>query len=237
MIPRKRPTSNSSKKLATQALTQQLQQDEITRSAVLTSYKMRGRPGQSWRGAVVVTRSDPMVTYTYYLPDQKPAMLNSNVATCQHTYQCHADFDVRVEQGAAGQPFHFSIIKVRISLGLSCNIIEAKDPYDFIRLHEEQRRKIYEYFYNLGPQLANRIGEAVVGKEFTARESDFETVKARALGEAGALIQNLYLARLNSVARAADNYFENLTEHDLNDSIVNQAYQAAIDKFGKDFPN
>ncbi len=54
---------------------------------------------------------------------------------------------------------------------MSCNIIEAEDPYDFIKLHEEERRKIYEYFYRFGPQVANSIGESMIGKGFTSRES------------------------------------------------------------------
>ncbi len=42
------------------------------------------------------------------------------------------------------------------------------------------------------------------------------------LCEAEVLIQSLYVTRLDSVAREADNYFENLTGHDSNDTNINQ---------------
>lgn len=223
--------------LAMQALTQKLQQDEATRSASLTLQNEQAlRPNLA--DAVTVSSTDPKVTYTYYTPDQKPAELVSNyVAVCQPTYQCHADFDVHVEEGAVGEPVRFSITKVRISLGMSCNIVEAQNPYDSIRLHEEQCLKIFEYFYRLGPQLANRIGESVIGKTFSARESDFENVKARALEEAKVQIQSQYLTRLNTVATEADSYFQDLTQNGLNDNNIGQAYQETIDKFSKDFAN
>jgi hypothetical protein len=222
--------------LAMQALTQKLQQDEATRSASLTLQNRQAlRPNLA--GAVTVSSADPVVTYNHFTPDHKPAWLGSDVASCRHNYQCHAAFDVHVEEGAVGELVRFSITKVRISLGMSCNIIEVLDPYDFIRLHEEQRRKIFEYFYRLGPQLANHIGESLIGREYSARESDFETVKARAFREDEAEIQIQYLTRLNAAARGADLYFEDLTQHDLNDANIGQAYQEAVDKFSKDFLN
>jgi hypothetical protein len=234
--PRKASDFEHEQKLAMLALTQKLQSDDKVREAALTlQNEMTQRP--SLAGAVVVNSSDPAVSYTYYAPDQKPAMLNSNVASCQHSYQCHADFDVHVEQSAIGQPVHFYIYRVRIMLGMSCQITLPESPYEFITLHEEGRRKVYEYFYRLGPQVANRIGESVIGEEFTSRESDFDSAKARALGEAAAQVESQYLARLNSVAKEANLYYEQLTDYGGNNFDRNQAYQEAVEKFGKDFQN
>jgi hypothetical protein len=234
--PRKASDFEHEQKLAMLALTQKMQQDEKVREAALTLLnEMPQRPNLA--GAVVVNSSDPTVIYTYYAPDQKPALLSSNVSTCQHSYQCHADFDVHVEQSAVGEPVHFYIYKVRISLGMSCHITLPEAPYDFITLHEEGRRKVYEYFYRFGPQVANRVGESVIGEEFTSPESVFEYAKVRALGEAEALVESQYIAGLDSVAKEADLYYEELTDRDGNNFDRNQAYQEAVEKFGKDFPN
>ncbi len=109
--PRKASDYEHEQKLATQALTQKLQSDEKARSAALTlENEASQRPNLA--GAVVVNSSEPTVTYTYYTPNQKPAALNSDVATCHHSYQCQADFDVHAEQSAVGGPLHFSIDKV-----------------------------------------------------------------------------------------------------------------------------
>lgn len=234
--PRKAADYEREQKLAMESLTQKLQQDEKARAATMTLLNEMTRP-PNLAGAVVVNSTDPAITYTYYTPDQKPTELGTRVAACQHSYSCRADFEVRVEPGAAGEPVHFYLDKVRISLGMSCRIILAKDPYDFIRLHEEGRRKIYEYFYRRGPQLANRIGGSLIGKGFTAREADFETAKADARREAEALVMSEYLARLNAIAREADLDYEALTDHGANNLDRNQAYQAAVDKFSKYLSN
>ena len=131
--------------LATYALAQKLRQDE--KASMAASTELSERPNLN--GKVSVNSSDPIATYTYYVPGEKPDFLVSDIATCQPDYRCHADFDVHSEPGAAGQPAHFYIDAVRISLGLNCQITEPKSPFDYIRLHEERRRKIFEYFYQL----------------------------------------------------------------------------------------
>jgi hypothetical protein len=234
--PQKSADYEHEQQLAMATLTQRLQQDEKARAATLALFNETTRP-PNLAGAVSVSSSDPSVTYTYYAPSQKPALLISNVATCQHSYQCQVDFDVRSEQAAVGEPVHFYITKARFSLDMSCNIIQPESPYQFITLHEEGRRQVYEYFYRLGPQLAKRLGESVIGEEFTSREAGFENEKARALGETAARLRIQYLARLGSVAREADLYFEKLTDYGRNNLNQNQAAQEAAEMFGKDFPN
>ncbi len=222
--------------LAQQSLTQKLQQDDKARSATLILQNEQAlRPNLA--GAVTVSSADPVVTYTYYTPDQKPALLGSSVAGLEHRFQCRADFDVQVEEGAAGEPVHFSITKVRISLGLTCHIMEPVDPYDIVRQHEECRRKIYEYFYRLSPQVADSIGESMIGKEFTSRDVDFDTAKKQALREAELLVIGQYVVRVESVVHKADLEYDRLTDHGLNNVDRNQASQEACDKFGKDVLN
>jgi hypothetical protein len=226
-------------KLALVALAQKLQQDEKAR-AMFSPDDTPSRPNLA--GAVVVNSSKPKATYTYYTPDQRPAELDkpgiqNAVSLCEHKYACHANFDVRVMQSAAGQPVHFSIDKATISLGLTCYFTLPQTPYDLVRIQEEGHRKIYEYFYQLGPKVAQPIGETMIGKEFTASEADFETAKAGAIREAGEQVETEYISRVNAVAKQAGHYYDDLTGHGLNNMDRDQAAQAAIDKFTKDLQN
>jgi hypothetical protein len=126
---------------------------------------------------------------------------------------------------------------VRISLGLSCHIIEPETPFDYIKIHEEGRRKIYEYFYRFGPQVANSIGESMIGREFSPPETDFETAKAHALRNAEAMVEGQYFTRFEVVASQAGQYFEKLTDYDENNVDTGQAVQLTIAKFSNSFSN
>jgi hypothetical protein len=234
--PRKAADYEQEQKLALMALTQKLQHDEKVQTAALILLDdTPQRPKLA--GAVVVNSSDPIVAYTYYTPDQKPALLMGGVANCVHSYQCHADIDVRVGQSVVGQPLYFYIYKVNISLGLCCHITLPESPYDSVKIQQEGHRKVFEYFYRLGPQMANRIGESMIGKEFTSGESGFERAKATALRDAEAQVEIQYVTRLDTVARKANRFYDDLTDRGLNNIDRDQAYQEAVDKFGKDLQN
>jgi len=213
--------------LATFALSQKMRQDEEARTAMLNDMSQRPNPV----GTVSVSSSGPTVTYTYYTPDEKADLVGSSISVCNHDYQCRADFDFHSEQTVAGQPIHFYVDAVRISLGLSCNLILPKTPYDEVRIHAEGHRKIFEYFYQFGPRVADSIGKSMIGEEFTPPETDFEAAKKSALFQAQAVAQSQYITRLDSVAREAEHYFQKLTDYNENNYDSNLAVQQAIAKY------
>ncbi|HLX96767.1 MAG TPA: hypothetical protein VKU37_13570 [Verrucomicrobiae bacterium] len=225
--PRKASDYEHEQKLAAFALAQKLRQDEKARTAA--SMEESERPNLS--GTVSVNSSDPTVTYTYYAPGEKPDSLGSNIATCQHACQCRADFDAHLEPRTVGQPARFYIDAVRITLGLNCQIIEPKSPFDYIRLHEERRRKIFEYFYQFGPQVAKSIGDSMIGQEFTSSDTDMEAAKAGAMAQAQAVVEGQYLVHLDSVAVEADQYYEKLSDYSQNNLDSDQIVQQAIAKY------
>jgi hypothetical protein len=223
-------------KLAQQALTQKLQQDDVAGSASLTLQNEQIRP-PNVVGAVSVDSLEPTITYTYYAPDQKPPQLGSGVADVDNHYRCLAKFGVQVTPGAAGELVHFHIDRVAVSLDMTCRYIEPVNPYDVIRQYGDGRRKIYEYFYRLGPQVAQAIGVSLIGREFTAPEAAYENEKKRALAETEMEIVTEYMLRITAATRKAEMEYSRLTDRGGNNVDRNQAAQAACDKFGKDFLN
>jgi hypothetical protein len=222
--------------LAQQALTQKLQQDDVARSAALTLQNEQTRP-PNLAGAVSVDSLEPTITYTYYTPDQKPPQLGLGVADVENHYRCLAKFGVQVAPGAAGEPVHFHIERVAISLDMTCRYIEPVNPYDIVRQYDDGRRKIYEYFYRLGPQVAQAIGVSLIGREFTAREATYESEKKRALAETEMEIVTEYILRISATTRNAEQEYSQLTAHGANNVDRNQAAQEACDKFARDFLN
>jgi len=223
-------------KLAQQALTQKLQQDDVARSAALTLQNEQTRP-PNLAVAVTVDSLEPTITHAYYTPDQKPSQLGPGIADVENHYRCLAKFGVQVTPGAAGEPVHFHIDRVAVSLDMVCRYLEPLNPYDSVRQHEDGRRKIYEYFYRLGPQVAQAIGVSLLGREFTAREATYEADKKRALAETEMEIVTEYMLRISAATRKAEQEYTRLTDHGANSVDRNQAAQAACDKFAKDFLN
>jgi hypothetical protein len=234
--PGKAAAFEKQEKFAQQALTQKLQQDDVARSASLTLQNEQTRP-PNLTGAVSVTSLEPTITYTYYTPDQKPPELGLGISDVENHYRCLAKFGVQVAQVAAGEPVHFQIDRVAVSLDMTCRYIEPVNPYDFVRQHEDGRRKIYEYFYRLGPQVAQAIGISLLGREFTASEAAYESEKKRALVEAEMEIITDYMLRISDATRKAEQEYTQLTDHGRNNVDRNQAAQAACDKFAKGFLN
>lgn len=213
--------------LATFAMAQRLRKDEKIRAAMLS--ELPERPDLA--RAVSVNSPAPTVTYTYYAPGHQPATFGPGYSQCQPHYRCHATFAVHSQPGAAGQPFHFYIDKVTISLGLSCHIIEPRFPYDHIRIEQEGNRKIYEYFYGRGPPVARHIGDCMIGKEFTAFGPDIDAAKKAALARAEAVVQGVYSARVTSIAYAAGKYYSKLLDYGQNNFSCHEAVQEAIAKY------
>lgn len=212
---------------ATAALSQELRQDEQTQTATLN--EMSERPNLS--GAVSVNSTDPTVSYDYYVPGQKPVEVGEYIAITQPRFTCHADFTFHSQQDGPGQSVRLSVESVTISLGLSCHIIEPAHPYEFISRHEEGHRKISEHFYRLGPQLAQRLGESIIGREFSVNVSDEDAARAQALAQAKSLVEGEYMTRLYRTAMEANRYYDQLNDPEGVHIDVDQAVQQAIAKY------
>jgi hypothetical protein len=213
------------------ALSQKMQQDEKTQTAMLND--MSQRPNLT--GAVSVNSSDPTVSYAYYVPGQKPVEVGEYTAVTEPHFTCHADFTFHGQQGTPGQPVRLYVDTVTISLGLSCHIIEPAHPYEFVSRHEEGHRKISEYFYRFGPQVANDIGKSMIGREFNPPETDVEAAKAAILPEAENMVEGEYSSRINGPAMAANQYYDQLNDPEGTHVDVDQAVQQAIAKFSQNF--
>jgi hypothetical protein len=212
---------------ATAALSQELRQDEQARTATLN--ELSERPNLT--GAVSVNNSDPTVSYDYYVPGQKPVEVGEYTAITQPRFTCQADFTFHAQQDGPGQSVRLSVETVSISLGLSCHIIEPAHPYEFVSRHEEGHRKISEYYYQFGPQVAKRLGESIIGREFSVNVSDVDTARAQALAQAKSVVQGEYMTRLARPAMEANRYYDQLNDPEGAHIDVDQAVQQAIAKY------
>src|SRR5208283_3942535 len=136
------------------SLSQKLQQDDAVRARVSA-----GVTRLNLARFVSAKRSEPTVVYVYYRPDAKPPQVGNHVGTTEHQFQCHAVFDFHESTNESGQLKKFEIEGVTVSLELSFRITVPEMAWAGTKVHEETHRKIYEHFYDLGPEAAQRIGE------------------------------------------------------------------------------
>lgn len=183
-------------------------------------------------GTVSVNNSDPTVTYAYYPPGQKPDDVGEHTAVTQPDFTCHADFTFHTERNAPGRPIHLVVATVTISLGLSCHIIEPEHPYEFVSRHEEGHRKICEYFYRSGPEVAQLIGDAMIGKRFDSGATEVDAARAQILPEAQNLVHTEYMLRLYAPAMEANRYYDQLNDPEGKHLDVDEAVQDAIVRYG-----
>jgi hypothetical protein len=188
-------------------------------------------------GAVSVNSSDPTVTYAYYVPGQKPVEVGEYTAVTEPHFTCHASFTFHEQQGTPGHPVRLYVDTVTISLGLSCHIIEPAHPYEFVSRHEEGHRKISEYFYRFGPQVANDIGKSMIGREFNPSETDVDAATAAILPVAENIVKMQYSTRIDEPAKGANQYYDQLNDPEGIHVDVDQAVQQAIAKYNKEFSN
>lgn len=225
--PDKAAAFEQAKAEANAALSQQMRQAEKTRTAVLND--MSERPNLT--GAVSVNSSDPTVTYAYYAPGQKPDEVGEYTAVTEPHFTCDADFTFQAQPGAPGQPVHLVIETVTITLGLSCRIVEPAHPYEFVSRHEEGHRRISEYFYRFGPQVANRIGQSLIGRELSTSATEVEAAKTQILPVAKSMVEAEYQLCIDLPARQANRYYDQLNDPEGVHIDVDQAVQKAIAKY------
>ena len=210
------------------ALSRKLRQEDKASPAAADDLSER----PNLNGTVSVNNSDPTVTYAYYLPGQKPDDLGEHTAVTQPHFTCHADFTFHTQQNAHGQPIHLVIATVTLSLGLSCHIIEPMHPYEFVSRHEEGHRKICEYFYRSGPEVAQVIGDAMIGKQFESSAIDVDAARAQILAEAQNLVRTEYMLRLYAPAMEANRYYDQLNDPEGKHMDVDEAVQETIVRYG-----
>jgi hypothetical protein len=211
----------------TATLSQKLRQDEKTRTAVLD--EMSQRPNLI--GTVSVNSSEPTVTYAYYAPGQKPDEVGEYTAVTEPHFTFHADFTFHSQPDAPGKPIRLFVDTVAISIGLSCHIIEPEHPFDFVSRHEEGHRRINEYFYRYGPQVANDIGKAMIGREFASRATDADAAKAQVLPQAQVMAQGQYISHIYGPCMAANRYYDQLQDPGGVHLDVDPAVQQSIAKY------
>jgi hypothetical protein len=228
--PQKASAYEKDQALAMTELSHKLEQDEKTRTTML---------GELSRSLVYVKNAQPVVTYVYYDPaGPTPSQLGKEwKGSVTRHFAFDADFTVHSTKSDSTAPFNFHFDSVRISLGLKLTVTLPNGETGKLKEHEEGHQKIDEYFYSLGPQMAQRAGDLVTENELVFNVGNLESAEANAIALAKYRLQAEYLKYTQDPCEQANKYYDELTDHGRNYMDSDQAIQMAIHRYELQPPN
>jgi hypothetical protein len=183
--------------------------------------------------AVRVTRSEPSVTYTEFDPDRPfasmPPLGPEDAALCLTRHEIEAEF---------GYSFGFASRKrmpiVATSIDAVTRLqIDIYTPFDDPRAlaHEEAHREIAEHYYENAAEIARSIGEELIGRRFEGAGDTRDAALQNAYDTMLAAYSAAYLARTDALGSAANDRFDEITDHGRNAIEEREAIELAIASF------
>jgi hypothetical protein len=151
-----------------------------------------------------------------------PEIAERSLGVTVPTFNCFVDLTLLPVQQTNSGLFTFKVQTVRISIDLAIKTTIENGVSARIREHEEGHKFIDEHFYSLGRKSAERAGMAVLGRLFGVHTTDADTAEASARKTAIEAVQTEYWKYTKLIAKAANLYYDELTDHgrDSTNSMV-----------------
>lgn len=223
------------KKAAAYEKDQALAMTEMAKRQAQTEKTRTAIKNELSRAIVYVDSASPTVSYTYYDPaGPKPPDLTDRAGCTKYEYKFNANYTIRNVRRGPDEPFNFHFDAVKVSLGLVITITLPNGEAGKLKQHEEGHRKIDEYFYTLAPQAAKRASETVSDDEMRAYEANPESATMTDISKIR--FENFeaeYLKQTKGIGMQANSYYDELTDHGLNNMDSDQAAQMAISRYAQ----
>jgi hypothetical protein len=104
----------------------------------------------------------------------------------------------------------------------------VKDGPPKLRAHEEAHLAIGEHFYASSAAIAEEIGRRLIGTTFDGTGADQEAAQQNGFEQVVAAIERDYMARVRIPSAAANERFDEITEHGLDPIDEAEAIALAI---------
>jgi hypothetical protein len=183
------------------------------------------------RSAVRVRREEPVVTRTDFDPRRPPAdmppLTPPESGVCKTTFELSAGVSYSAERLARGSA-RIYVEGLEIATKLRIDIYTVLDSPPKLRAHEEGHRAIGEHYYSRSGQIAEDIGRRLVGQSYEGRGADDEAAQRAAFGKVVADLERAYMARVRVPSAAANERFDEITNHGLATIDENEAVALAI---------
>ena len=204
-------------------------------AAVLAAGTLPGRKGRAQRSAVRVKRDEPVIERTEFDPRRPPRdmppLTPPESGVCKTTFELAASVSYSAER-LTRTSARIYVDELDIVTRLRFDIFTVKGGPPKLRAHEEAHRAIGEHYYKNAARIAEDIGRRLIGATFEGSGADEEAAQRDGFEKVVAEIERAYMARVRIPSAAANERFDEITNHGLNpideaDAIEQALAQAA----------
>jgi hypothetical protein len=183
------------------------------------------------RSAVRVKREEPVITRTDFDPRRPPAdmppLTPPESGVCKTTFELAAGVSYSAERLAGGGA-RIYVEGLEIATKLRIDIYTALGSPPKLRAHEEGHRAIGEHYYASSGAIAEDIGRRLIGRSYEGRGADDEAAQRDAFAKVVAELERAYMARVRVPSAAANERFDEITNHGLAAIDEDEAFALAI---------
>jgi hypothetical protein len=205
----------------------------LTSAAILASVGLlRGTPawGQG-SSAVRVKREEPVIRRVEFNPKRPPRgmppLTPPEAGVCLTTFELSASVTYSAETLGRGRARVY-VDELDLVTRLRFDIYTVKDGPAKLRAHEEGHRAIGEHFYATAPAIAEQIGRRLIGATFEGTGSSDAAAQKDGFEQVVATIERDYMARVRVPSAAANERFDEITNHGLEPIDEAEAVALAI---------
>ena len=191
----------------------------------------RAQPSAAPRSPVRVTREAPVVVREEFdprrPPPDMPPLTPPEAGVCKTTFALDASVNFSAEQ-LSRTKVRIYVEELDIVTHVRFDIFTALKTPPKLRAHEEGHRAIGEHFYANAATVASEIGRRLIGKTYEGTGADPDAAQRDAFNKVVAEIETAYMARMRVPSAAANERFDEITNHGLNPIDEAEAVAQAI---------
>jgi hypothetical protein len=189
------------------------------------------RTAAGQRPPVRVTREQPVILRVEFDPRAPPygmpPLTPPEAGVCRTTFELDAGVTYsaqRLSRTAA----RITVDGLDIVTRVRFDIFTAQNTPPKLLAHEEGHRAIGEHYYEDAATIADEIGRGLIGRTFDGVGADQEAARRDAFNQVVAAIERDYMARIRAPSAAANERFDAITRHGLEEIDEAKAVALAI---------
>ena len=203
----------------------------MTAAAGLLGTGLLTRRARAQRSPVRVEREEPVIARVEYDPRRPPRdmpeLMPPESGVCKTTFELSASVTYSAER-LSRTTARIYVDELDIVTRLRFDIFTVKNAPPKLRAHEEAHRAIGEHYYEDAAPIAAEIGRRLIGQTFDGTGPDQDAAQQNGFGKVVAEIERAYMARVRSPSAAANERFDDITNHGLNPIDEAEAIRLAI---------
>ena len=189
------------------------------------------QPAAAQASAVRITREAPVVTRTAFDPLHRPR--NVPVFGPSESGLCNAAFEIETSIAYSVDPVSRKNVRVRatgieVVTRLKLDIYTLEGVPAKVHAHEDAHRQISEHYYKDAAAVARKLGEPLIGKPFAGKGATPSAAEKDAFAKIVTAYNDSYFARTRTRSAAANERFDEITDHGRNPISEADAIARAI---------